>query len=49
MVEQLSIYEEGHCYAGKEVKVILAKVTDKTNLQILLRKYFFQLQQDLKN
>ena len=49
MVEQLSIYEEGHCYAGKNVKVIPAKVTDKTKFTDTVKKVFFQLQQDLKN
>ena len=48
MVEQLSVYEEGHCYAGKNVKVIPAKVTDKTKFTDTVQKVFIQLQQDMK-
>ena len=49
MVEQLSVYEDGHCYAGKNVKVILAKVTDKSKFSDTVKNFFFQLQQDLKS
>ena len=46
IVEKIFVYEDCHCYAGKNVKVIPAKIDDKTKFSESVRSISLSLQKN---